>query len=442
MPLQSPMQPVNAPLVNNRLDYLDAVRAFALLLGIVFHASLSFVPIYIGWAVMDVSTSPVVAAFLLVSHSFRMELFFLIAGFFSNMTFHRKGAATFVKSRLTRIAIPFLIGWFILRPLLVSAWVMGGESMRGEVDILDGLKIGFQSLGQLPKDLLTGTHLWFLYYLLLVTATVLAVRAVVSLAPGVYTKLSRCTDSAVAWIAKSRISWLLVSLPTAACLWYMNAWGMDTPDKSLFPHWPVFIVYGGFFTLGWLLHRQAGLMALLARVSIGRIALCVFSMVVCIVLSAYQSDLGHPRIGMIRAAFSFSYAIMMWLLVLLSIGFFKRFFDRPRKPVSYIADASYWLYLSHLPIVIWLQIAFAELPLHWSIKLTAIVFLSVGISLVLYDLFVRSTLIGQTLNGRKRPRRLFSLPARKDPLAGCPGAPFAALPRQETGREEACKRRL
>ena len=67
--------------LNSRLNYLDAVRAFALLLGIVFHASLSFVPVFIGWAVMDISTSSSILGFILVSHSFRMELFFLIAGF-------------------------------------------------------------------------------------------------------------------------------------------------------------------------------------------------------------------------------------------------------------------------------------------------------------------------------------------------------------------------
>ena len=40
--------PAGAPTVavapSARLDYLDATRAFALLLGIVFHASLSFTP--------------------------------------------------------------------------------------------------------------------------------------------------------------------------------------------------------------------------------------------------------------------------------------------------------------------------------------------------------------------------------------------------------------
>jgi hypothetical protein len=79
-----------------RLDYLDATRAFALILGIVFHASLSFVPFVIGWAVQDVSTGMAPAIFTVVSHSSRMTLFFLLAGLFGWMTCHRLGAARFL----------------------------------------------------------------------------------------------------------------------------------------------------------------------------------------------------------------------------------------------------------------------------------------------------------------------------------------------------------
>ena len=117
---------------------------------------------------------------------------------------------------------------------------------------------------------------------------------------------------------------------------------------------------------------------------------------------------------LIRAGFTLSYAIMMWSLVSLSIGLFKRFFNKPRKLVSYIAESSYWLYLIHLPIVVWLQIAFAELPFHWSLKLIAISLLTMGISLVLHDLFVRSTLVSQILNGRKRERSLFWWRSKKE----------------------------
>ena len=87
------------------------------------------------------------------------------------------------------------------------------------------------------------------------------------------------------------------------------------------------------------------------------------------------------------------YAIMMWSLVSLTLGLFKRLFGRPSKTIRYVADSSYWLYLIHLPIVIWLQIAFAEISLHWSIKLPIISVLTVFISITLYDVFVRSTFI-------------------------------------------------
>lgn len=398
---------MDATTISNRLSYLDAVRAFALLLGIVFHASLSFSPIFLGWAVMDISTSPIVTLFMLVSHSFRMELFFLIAGFFSHMTFHGKGASKFIHSRLIRIAIPFVAGWFILRPLIVSSWVMGGESMRGEVDIPNGLTIGFQTLGELPQGLLTGSHLWFLYYLLLITSTTLAIRALVALQPTLHSHVTKWVDFIVAWIADARFSWLALSLPTGICLWHMNSWGMDTPDQSLIPHFPVLIVYGGFFSFGWQLHRQKELIARFARLTISRFAVCTASIAITILLSACQTDMGHPQIGLIHAGFTISYAIMMWSLIALCIGVFKRFFDRPSKIIRYVADASYWLYLIHLPIVVWLQIAFAELPAHWSFKLMAISALTVALSLALYDLFVRSTLIGKVLNGRQKDRAFF-----------------------------------
>ncbi|MBK1880535.1 acyltransferase family protein [Pelagicoccus mobilis] len=399
---------MTATTLTNRLDYLDAVRAFALLLGIVFHAALSFVPIYIGWAVMDVSTSPLVLIFILVSHSFRMELFFLIAGFFSHMTFHKRGSGSFLKSRFVRIAIPFVIGWFILRPLIVSGWAMGAESLRGDVNILNGLIIGFGSLSELPSGILVGTHLWFLYYLLLITSLFLLVRSTMRFSDRFRKAIQKTGDSLVHWLSTSRFAFVALAIPTAIALNFMSQWGMDTPDLSLTPHIPATLIYGGFFAFGWVLHRTPALIGNFSRLTIGRFVIFILSAAATIILSDYQADTGNPYYGFIKAAFCLSYSFMMWTLVALCIGLFKRFLDRPNKAVRYIADASYWLYLIHLPIVVWLQVAFAELEFHWSIKLGCISALTIGISLLMYDLLVRSTFIGKTLNGRKKKRVLFS----------------------------------
>lgn len=60
------------------------------------------------------------------------------------------------------------------------------------------------------------------------------------------------------------------------------------------------------------------------------------------------------------------------------------------------------MYLIHLPIVVWLQVAVAERPLHWSLKLAIVAVATIAFSLFTYALFVRSTFLGQVLNGRRR----------------------------------------
>ncbi|MBC3765519.1 acyltransferase family protein [Neptunicella marina] len=393
---------------SHRLDYLDAARALALLLGIVFHASLSFMPIFIGWAVMDVSTSKLVPYFVLISHSFRMELFFLIAGFFSHMTFHRAGWRTFVKSRAVKIAVPLVVGWFLLRPLLVSGWIMGAQSMRGDADITGALQQGFAGLRNFTQEFLTGTHLWFLYYLLLVTTIVLLLRTLISLNTELKARLGRLADKFVKKLCNSPLGLYMLALPLVAGLWYMQHWGVDTPDKSLIPSWPVTVIYTVFFALGWLLHRQSALITAFARLSISKVLLCIAASVSCVQLSAYEMQTSHGYYLLIKTAYLLSYALMMCSLIALTLGLCHKLFHRASPVVRYLADASYWLYLIHLPLVIWLQIAFAELPFHWSLKLLAVCGITIGLSLLIYDLFIRSTFIGAVLNGKRKSRKLFS----------------------------------
>ncbi|HEX2101384.1 MAG TPA: acyltransferase family protein [Candidatus Synoicihabitans sp.] len=386
--------------------HLDAARAFALLLGVVFHASLSFMPMFLGWAVQDVSTSPLVAAFVMISHSFRMELFFLLAGFFGCLTARRMGVVRFCQTRAVRLLVPFVAGWFLLRPLLVSGWIMGSASLRGDYDFWAGLTAGFASLRSLPAGIFTGSHLWFLYYLAMLTALMLVVRGLVTEASPIGALVRRSGDRFVAGLAESPGAWVVLVMPTAAALWFMRHWGMDTPDQTLWPHAPVLMVYGGFFGLGWMLARHPESLERLTRLSLGRGLLAGVAAVGVLGLVRMQGEPSHPAYTVARIGFVVSYATLMWLLVWLTIGLFRTGCRRERPWVRYVADASFWIYLVHLPLVVWLQVAVAEVPLHWSIKLAAISIVTVAACLVTYDLFVRSTWLGALLNGRRRERVL------------------------------------
>ena len=112
---------MNNSLPENRLHALDAVRGFALLLGVAFHAAMSFLP---GmppgiWAMVDNSPSQFLATPGFVTHVFRMSLFFFIAGFFGRMLYHKLGARGFWANRGMRIAVPLVVGWVMLVPLIV-----------------------------------------------------------------------------------------------------------------------------------------------------------------------------------------------------------------------------------------------------------------------------------------------------------------------------------
>src|SRR5262245_12737999 len=95
----------------DRFHSLDAIRAFALMLGVALHASMSFVPgLFPGiWSTVD-TPSVVLGEFFFVTHIFRMALFFVIAGFFARMLYQRAGARGFWGNRLQRIAVPLVVG--------------------------------------------------------------------------------------------------------------------------------------------------------------------------------------------------------------------------------------------------------------------------------------------------------------------------------------------
>ena len=97
---------------------LDALRAGAMLLGIILHASLSFFPSF--WIVTDCRQEPGFGIVFSAIHGFRMPLFFVMSGFFSAMLLHRRGWKSLVKQRFHRVLLPLLLGMVTIVPLTVG----------------------------------------------------------------------------------------------------------------------------------------------------------------------------------------------------------------------------------------------------------------------------------------------------------------------------------
>ena len=93
---------------SQRIHSLDAMRAILMLLGVYFHLSLAYVTFGSdSWVQDPNSTSPFFDFIFAALHYFRMHGFFMIAGFFGSLLYHKRGAKKMMSNRFKRILLPF-----------------------------------------------------------------------------------------------------------------------------------------------------------------------------------------------------------------------------------------------------------------------------------------------------------------------------------------------
>jgi peptidoglycan/LPS O-acetylase OafA/YrhL len=189
---------------------------------------------------------------------------------------------------------------------------------------------------------------------------------------------------------------------TALTLLPMKGAGFETSTAFLPPP-RVLLAYGLFFAFGWLLFLRRELLPVLA----GRAGLAVAGAVVaaagylCWGLVVPPGSSGVTRLLGIGLA-----ASATWLFVLGLCGLFLRRFDHPSRPGRWLADGAYWIYLVHLPFVIWVSGLLASRSWPALAKFAVVVAATAAATTGSYWLFVRSTWIGQALNGRRQARGL------------------------------------
>ena len=145
---------------SNRYHDLEALRAFAMLLGIFLHGLLSFFPNPI-WPGQDIYQHKSYGTLLHIIHGFRMPLFFLVSGFFTAMMWRKRGLGGLFKHRINRIFVPMIVFGTIVIPLNfgIGAWGNSKKLTNKEAisTIESDLKysksiIPFKTLDELKKN--------------------------------------------------------------------------------------------------------------------------------------------------------------------------------------------------------------------------------------------------------------------------------------------------
>ena len=358
--------------MTQRLHYLDSVRALAMYLGILLHATLTLLP----WH-GDYEMKEGYSLLLLFIHGFRMPLFMIISGFFTEMIIRRYGVSQFIDKRLRRIGLPYIVFVPLITILFISTYMIGGFFVDW-----DSINITEEAKEAKLDDEFNHGHLWFMYFLLIFTF----------LYSGI-TYFSKKISFRI------NINYCLIAImPTVLFFIIFQPGGIisrPATDLSFFPHWSILGYYFAFFLFGALFFRLKNngqnFIEKISRIQIAFYWIPIVSFIICLIIS-------ENKIYLLGELFNFIYT---WSSILVIILIFYKFINRFNSKIRYLSDASYYVYIIHVPIIILFQGVTSSLEINHFIKFILIVVLTTIFSLITYHYFVRKTFIGVLLNGKR-----------------------------------------
>jgi glucan biosynthesis protein C len=398
------------PASHGRLHALDGLRAVMLLLGLVLHTLISYGTLSVGasWPYKDTLTTSVADYVVSYIHVFRMPIFFLLAGFFAAMLDLKRGSSGMLANRARRILIPGAIALLVLNPLTVGGFTFTNVAK------LASIPAGWaavQAAAETSKFWIQNNtlHLWFLYFLLYFYVLAVVLKQIAMWLPQSWR--TRTYDLFRALLQRPVLRVVLPALVTAVTLLPMH--GTLHTHNQFIPYWPGMIAYFAFFAFGWLMYRHHDVLATFSRgawlqtgASIGLFLVVTIAVLPALGVPVQKALLRGDLAPLPSAVRSLMGGLCAWLMFFGAAGLFLRYLNRESQVMRYLVDASYWVYLVHLPIVITIPGLIVGTSLPVALRIAIVLAGTVVLTFASYALFVRSTFIGQALNGRRYARGL------------------------------------
>lgn len=400
----SQIESVPIPTAPVRYHYLDNLRAFAMLAGVLLHVGIGFSVVATEfWPFANKTSSIFFDYWLWVLHTFRMPLFFLIAGFFAHYLVEHRGLKNFIKNRGLRIAVPFVIFWPLMAGSMFGLMIYAATSLSVDTPIINLVQHAMEHPEEVGEEgfPVSTTHLWFIYYL-----------AIFALLTALVCRLVKNGDGVSRLISKPWV--LLLALPLITSLSVSLQFTPNPAPESFMPALWAIAFYGLFYYVGWVFYAKQSILNMLAKfwpylsfmAIIAAALFCVYLPAPMTLAQAMELMASTPEMTLMHAVRSLLTGLLAWYLSFLCLLGAYRFLNKQNRVLRYIADGSYWVYIVHLPIVFYLQAIFHNIDLPLIYEFCLISAVTLGIGYLSYAILVRHTPIGWLLNGRKKKAKM------------------------------------
>lgn len=363
--------------------FLDSIRAWLMLLGIPFHISL----IYSShqWHVNSAEASWGLTLFNDFIHAFRMQVFFVISGYFSYMLFLRYPLKRWWKVRVERVGIPMLTAI----PLLTLPQFLMLQQVNDKAKNWPGLT-PYEKYNTLVWELVS--HLWFLLVMVVLTTVCLF------LFQQMKKRLADTSENNQSAITLGKLSIAFLGFGFLYGAIRRTIFIIYSPILSdgLFN----FVVmqtlfYLPFFMLGALVFVRPQLKALFTTPS----RWCAVGAALAFVAYLLNQRYGSGDAWMYETESVITMVMGLWMVnVVFSLG--HKLLNFQSKRVTYFVNASLFIYLVHHPLTLFFG-AYITPHIHSNALgfITGLIFV-VGIAVALYEIHLRIPLLRFLFSGK------------------------------------------
>ena len=409
-----------------RLYGLDFVRAVAMLLGLVLHVCTSFMPTetYHMIRAGEYSGDPFNLGLLNFIHLFRMQLFFLMAGFFAELVIDRRGISGLLVDRIKRIIIPFIFAVLFMIPIFFFINNVNGSysPTLDEYGIFERFKVLFFWGALADKPIYdtpsTVIHYWFIFYLIVIYLFHFTFRPLIDL---VFENKVIKRFAPVCFKFRYGVFLLgLITLPFQYSLTniFFPPSGYDAPLLDV-------AFYGLFYFAGVFIFKCRAFLKDFASncwfyffLSIPLVFVLdnptrhfLYSASVVTDITSWKiSNFNYYHEGLfyggwIKLLLAYGRSLSCWVLCLAFIGLAHKYLNKKSTMVRYLADSAYWVYWIHLPVCFGLAKLGQQAEFLNSLtKAYIILIIATFIVYWLYNNFVRYSFLGDYFMGYRKSR--------------------------------------
>lgn len=380
--------------LNQRLHYMDNLRALVMLVGVFYHASHAYNaqtnPL---WFTADTVHSPLFMVVFEFIHMWRMPIFFVIAGFFTALLIQRRDMKGMLKNRLLRVGAPLVVFWPLVIAALYVSFIWAFENVEKKSVMLEFLS-DKQKMPNGPLHFLGWAHLWFLFYLMIFYALTLVIKQL---------PLSKIKTAILNMHPTLAITILpLLLLPgLSSTIIHLR------PTNPFMPQIWGILFFGMFFAYGYILFSSSRLVDYFQRTWP---FLLIASFIIFIPFGFLHPHVSSNPIAPIvqpqwnvRLPLMLCIAYVSTFMSIVGLVVAKKVLNKKSNLMRYMSDASYWIYIIHLPVLFLIQFWLLDQNGGVVYKFLFSSFVTLAICLAGYSLFVRWSPVGWLLNGKRQP---------------------------------------